>query len=473
MLRPVRPLRRSVDVSRRTSQGLQSVSNVSLPSSLTGRGETTGAASLAAATGASADTQPTQRTASTLPPLQPCLKEFRSKSSNYDAATRKEGCLFSSSCNTDAAIPQTHSNTAAARKTDGVAAQANSRLAGLPLEVKTSSYQKGSGSDLNWEQNQSLPAAAQKFLHPSEIVQLRTEARLEYYRGRRLQERKDVLHAEEEQRHFILEDARHQIEALRHWERESLEALLRAKSEEALPLQFLELRIQGRIQRDYAAADVEQRREGRAAWRTQVALEKAAAAESAAGEVERRAASHRFRAALTFVVVQEHNMRIVLEGEASEAWQSILSAEEADKAETAHRALVRFLNTPEQLASAAARERRERRQAKAAAKQRKLFEEQQASFVKGCHHGTSGTSVFQGDAAKKICGRCRVKWDDDLGYYVSLDRAVKTHPPPPPLEDASGVAKGDEPAPETATTAAAPLLKAKAVPESKKRKSRA
>ena len=369
MLRPILPLRRSVDLSRRPSQGPQTTIDSSLPSVLTASGD-------AVSGSFASDADAGKGMSTTLPRLQ-----------------------------------------------RGVV----------------------NPSTLQQEQHPRLPATAQRLFTSGEIVQLRVDARLEYYRGRRLQELKDVLHEEEEQRRLVVEDAVGQAQALRAWERSDLEAVLRAKSAEALPLQLLEQRIQARITHDYAEEDAKLRQEGRAAWMEQVVREKAAATETEADEVARRATSHRFRAAVTFVIVQERTMRASLEDEAAHDWEAFVQAEEASKTEAARQAMVRFLNTPEQLAIVAARERRERRQVKAAAKQRKLFEEQQETFVKGCHHGAGGSSVFEGNAPKKICSRCRVKLDEELGYFVSLDHAVKTHPPPPsfPASAAEGVQQSE------------------------------
>ncbi|KPI88624.1 hypothetical protein ABL78_2292 [Leptomonas seymouri] len=315
-----------------------------------------------------------------------------------------------------------------------------------------------------------LRVATQRFFTPGEIVQLRMDARLEYNKGRRLQERKDVIREEEQQRCLLTEDAMDQAHALHRWEREKFEALLRAQSAEALPFQFLEQRIQARIMRDYAREDAELRREGRAAWLEQLEKEKAAAIEMNTNAVERRAASHRFRAALTFIVVQERNVRTSLEEEATHHWEAFAQAEEASRADAAQRALERFLNTPEQLAIAEARERRERHEAKVFARLRKLFEGQQEKYIKGCHHATGGMSVFEGNAPKKICGRCRVKWDESLGYYVSLDRGVKIHPPPLPPSATDGGAKQHGNASTEAARSASAAPGSKAAPARRKAK---
>lgn len=300
------------------------------------------------------------------------------------------------------------------------------------------------GDDETSQRASLLPTAAQRLFTSGEIDRLRADARVEYTVGRRLQERKDLVHEETQQRHLLAADAVGQIQAVRQWETEAREALMRAKSAEALPLQYLEQRIQARIASDYSKRDAELRQEGRAAWMEHVAKSKEASAEPQPSDVERRAASHRFRAALTFIVVEERNLRDALASEAARAWESFRRAEEVSKAETAQRALERFLNTPEQLAIAAARERQERKQAKLADKQRKLFQQQQDGFVKGCRHGAGGTSVFEGDAPKKICGRCRVKWDEELGFYVSIDRSVKVHHPPA-IAKADGAAQEKKP----------------------------
>ncbi|KPA81953.1 hypothetical protein ABB37_03142 [Leptomonas pyrrhocoris] len=429
MLRPTRPLRRSADLSRRSSQGSQVASNTAVPPASDTRDNANSAFS-------AADGKPVYQSTTTLPFLRPCLTTPL-KNRTFGAA--EPPGKRASRCVTTAELADAPSCTGTResglmRHDDGAAVcfAATPPSAPEPLAAQMSG---ADGSVLH--QRGLLPAATQRLFTSDEIAQLRVEARLEYSRGRRLQERKDVIHEEGQERRLLIEDAMSQAQALRDWEKERFAALLRAKSAEALPLQLLELRIQARLTHDYAREDAEQRREGRAAWIDQVAEMKATVTKTETSAVDRRAASHRFRAAVTFVVVQEHNIRTSLEEEAARHWTAFFQAEETSKAEAAQRALVRFLNTPEQLAITAAREQRERRQAKIFAKQRKLFEEQQEKFTKGCHHATGGVSVFEGDPPKKICGRCRVKWDEKLGYLVPLDRTTKSHPPPLPLPSAS------------------------------------
>lgn len=282
-----------------------------------------------------------------------------------------------------------------------------------------------------------MPKSAQRLFTSAEVSTLRSEAQQTYTRRKRAEAQKELIAAEAEARSLLAEAALDQIAAVRELQEEEREWRTRAVSAAALPVQYLEQRIRRRIDEEYGQQDAQLRQEGRNAWRLRVELETAASVDASTREAERRAATHRFRAALTFIIVQEMELRKLLASESAKFWETFAQEEAEGKADAEHRAVVRFLNTPEQLALAAAREKRERRRALRTAKLLKLFQEQQEGFVKGCRHGTGGVSLFVGDAPKKVCGRCRVKWDEDLGYYVSIDRAVKMHPPPPPITAAA------------------------------------
>lgn len=437
MLRPVRPLRRSVDTSSRRSSNTTSAQESAAPHRANQRSRSPlNTPALSAISGVKATTSAGFDThlefengaAVAVPSLQPRLPDLQAR---HDCSTRPSPQRKSFHCSFKQGFAEM--NLRAASSTTCVKGnEADTRVscaARSPLAFETPHTRCDCDSAPS-QRASALPVAARRLFTSDEIDHLRFDARVEYTQGRRLQERKNVIHEEAEQRRLISTDALGQAHALQDLEKRRREALLRAKSDEALPLLYLEQRIQARIASDYALQDTELRQQGRLAWIEQVANSKTAGAQTQTSNAERRAASHRFRAALTFIVVEERNLRSSLQAEADHNWEALLRDEEASKAETAQRALERFLNTPEQLALTAERERRERRQAKMAAKQRKLFQEQQDSFIRGCRHGAGGASVFDGEAPKKICGRCRVKLDEDLGYYVSLDRGTKTHPPP-------------------------------------------
>lgn len=305
-----------------------------------------------------------------------------------------------------------------------------------------------------------MPESGQRLFTSGEVSSLRREARQTYAQRQRAEERRAVTIAEKEARTLLTDAAIGQLAAVRAMERDAREAHMRAASEAALPVQYLEQRIRQRIHADYAATDAALREEGREAWRTQVELLKTEKEGAAEREAERRAAVHRFSAAATFVMVQERTSRQEVVDAEMTFWDTLAPAEAESRAEAERLALERFLNTPEQLALAAAREQRERQHARRVAKLTKLFQTQQDGFINGCRHGTGGSSLFAGPNAKKLCGRCRVKWDEELGYFVSIDRAVKIHPPPPPpaiTADADGAAAAARsPAAKSAQSSVAP-----------------
>ncbi|CAG9576499.1 hypothetical_protein_-_conserved [Leishmania major strain Friedlin] len=441
MIRLSQPLRRSIDGRRRESNSSQS-SKVSMASRrLSCRSHEASALFSTAPAARCANTAPPGpaelpdaevTSAVSLPSLRSCTAEAYKVSDLRSVHPPQQ--LTSPFLATAVDFVGT-----AAAVTDTVESYADGRTKepSSPRKISTSHYACLHALFNGTNRQPCMSKSAQRLFTSAEVSTLRSEAQQTYARRKRTEEQKELIAAEAEARSLLAEGALDQIAAVRELQEEERVSRMRAVSAAALPVQYLEQRIRRRIDEEYAQQDAQLRQEGRDAWRLRVELETAASVDASMHEVERRAAAHRFRAALTFIIVQEMELRKLVEAESAKFWETFAQEEAEGKADAEHRALVRFLNTPEQLALAAAREKRERRRALRTAKVLKLFKEQQEGFVKGCRHGTGGVSLFVGDAPKKVCGRCRVKWDEGLGYYVSIDRTVKMHPPPPPITAAA------------------------------------
>ncbi|CAC9497127.1 hypothetical protein conserved [Leishmania donovani] len=442
MLRPSQPLRRSIDGWRRESNSSQS-SKVSMTSRrLSCRSHEASALFSTASAARCANTAPPGpaalpdaevTSAVSLPSLRSCTAEAY-KVSDLRSVHRPQQLTPPF-----LATAADFVDSGAAAVTDKVESYADGRTKepSSPRKISTPHHACLQVFFDGTNRQPCMPKSAQRLFTSAEVSTLRSEAQQTYTRRKRTEEQKELIAAEAEARSLLAEAALDQIAAVRELQEEERESRMRAVSAAALPVQYLEQRIRRRIDEEYAQQDAQLRQEGRDAWRLRVELETAASVDASTREVERRAATHRFRAALTFIIVQEMELRKLVEAESAKFWETFVQEEAEGKADAENRALVRFLNTPEQLALAAAREKRERRRALRTAKLLRLFQEQQEGFVKGCRHGTGGVSLFVGDAPKKVCGRCRVKWDEGLGYYVSIDRTVKIHPPPPPITAAA------------------------------------
>ncbi|GET89538.1 hypothetical protein, conserved [Leishmania tarentolae] len=443
MFRPAKPLRRSID-GRRSESTINQSSRASMSSRRLSYRSLDASASLSTATAARcANTAPPElaeaadaevTSTAVLPSLHPCTAEVYKVSDLRSVHPPQPLTSFSLGMAADFV-----DSAAAVAVADCAESYADGhpKEPSSPLKITTPHYACLHGF---WDDTKRLPCmpkSAQRLFTSDEVSTLRSEALQTYMRRKRMEEQRELIAAEEEARSLLSEAAVDQIAAVRELQKEELQLRMRAVSEAALPVQYLEQRIRRRIDEEYAQQDEQLRQEGRAAWRLRVEVETATLVDTRTYVAERRAAIHRFRAALTFIIVQEMDLRKHVEAESAKFWEKFAQEEAEGKADAEHRALVRFLNTPEQLALAAAREKRERKRALRTAKLLKLFQEQQEVFVKGCRHGTGGVSLFVGDAPKKMCGRCRVKWDENLGYYVSLDHTVKTHPPPPPITAAA------------------------------------
>nr|CAJ2475303.1 unnamed protein product [Leishmania braziliensis] len=437
MLRPSRPLRRSIDGQRRESSSSQSSKGSMASQRISCRFHetsssfaTTSTASCATAAppGPAAVPDSEMTLAVPLPSLHSCragaykvsgLRRVHSPPQGLTSSVSAADCMDNVA---SAVASSVKSNS------DGHSGQPSSSL-----KVSTPHYACLQRVFDGTVRQSCVPKSAQRLFTSAELSMLRNEARRTYTHRRSMEEQKELVVAEAEARSLLAEVALDHIAAVWELHRTECECRMRAASAAMLPVQCLEQRIRRRINEEDAQRDEQLRQEGRVAWRLQVELEKTAAADTGTREVERRAASHRFGAALTFITVQEIKLRKAVEAASAKFWGTFAQEVAEGKADAEHRALVRFLNTPEQLALAAAREQRERKRARRTARLLKLFEDQQKGFVNGCRHGTGGVSLFVGDTVKKVCGRCRVKWDEGIGYYVSIDRTVKTHPPPPPI----------------------------------------
>lgn len=281
--------------------------------------------------------------------------------------------------------------------------------------------------------------SGKKWFTPSEIALLHSQAQMEYEQKCRSLQLRSFIHEEENARMDVVVDATCQMRELQERATRGMETIMRETSLLPLPLQKLELRIKGRLTWEYHEQDMRLREEGRAAWKLETEeMEKAQVAADERNTVQRRAEKFQFGAAMTFLVVHERNLRGLLEQEVSAEWERLLGDEAADKEASDRLAHERFMNTPEQLALTAARERRDRKRQKRDARLLRLFTEQQNKFITQCHHRKDGGSLFEGPDAKVICGRCRVKLDEVVGYYVSLEKGVVIHPPPPESPTAHG-----------------------------------
>lgn len=281
---------------------------------------------------------------------------------------------------------------------------------------------------IEWDTRPTASCTQRRF-EDWELVTLRAEAVMDYLILKNRTEVGELERAETLAREEIVEDAQCQWFALCSRKQDTLGALgggpLTGKGR---AVQLLEERLQARTMcADLAARDEEeaQREEGRRAWNAHIEVQ-ARRERDAAEQV--RAAKERedqFRGAVTFLIVRERRDREELEVDEHWARRRLKEEDVAGRAEADRLTYERFINSPEQQALIAAQRLQEERARKAAARRQRLHAVEQARFIEGCHHGRGGVSLFGGPAPKKVCGRCRVKFDDSLGYYVSMDA-----PPP-------------------------------------------
>ncbi|KAG5502227.1 hypothetical protein GH5_05180 [Leishmania sp. Ghana 2012 LV757] len=442
MLRPSRPLRRSIDEQRREGGSSQSAKGFLVSRRIGRRSHAASTLFTTASAGGCTTMAPAApaavpnaeaMSAVPLPSLDSCSDGVCNAS---DLRGGHPPQRLTSSFPTTAA--DTVDAAAAVRKSAESYTYGSSKHASSPLKVATTHYTCLNVLFDRTDKQPHIPKSGPGLFTSTEVLELRSEARQAYARRRRMEERRQLIASEAEARSGVAGAALDQIAAVRELHKEERESLMRAASDAALPVQYLEQRIRHRIIEEDAKRDGQLRQEGRDAWRLHVQLCKEASEDLSARVVAYRAATHRFRAALTFIVVQEIELRKCVEVESAKCWEALVQEEAEGRADAERRALVRFLSSPEQLALTAAREQRERKRARRAAKLLRLFQEQQDGFVNGCRHGTGGLSLFVGGAPKKVCRRCRVKWDENLGYYVSMDRTMKIHSPPSPLTAAVG-----------------------------------
>ncbi|CCW65118.1 unnamed protein product [Phytomonas sp. EM1] len=161
--------------------------------------------------------------------------------------------------------------------------------------------------------------------------------------------------------------------------------------------------------------------EGRCAWQDEVKAQE----EKSREEVERsrlkKIQENQFRAAIVFIVCRERTDRGLLEGEVETAWNELCGKEANERKEAEQLAYERFMNSPEQLALAAERERKALRERKKKARLQRILQSEQKRIIERCHHGRNGTSLLENPGPQKACCRCRIRFDEHLGYYISSD----------------------------------------------------
>ncbi|KAG5476758.1 hypothetical protein CUR178_03932 [Leishmania enriettii] len=465
MLRPSRPLRRSIDEQRREGGSSESAKGFLVSRRIGRRTHATSTLFTTASAGGCTTMEPAGPAAvpnaeamSAVPPpsLDSCADGMRNTS---DIRGGHPPRRLTSSFPTTAA--DTVDAAAAVRKSAESYTYGSPKHASSPLKVETQHYTCLDVLLDRTDQQPHIQKSGQRLFTSIEVLELRREARQAYARRRRMEEQRQLIASEAEARSVLAGAALDQIAAVRELYKEERDSLIRAASDAALSVQYLEQRIRHRIIEEDAKRDEQLRQEGRDAWRLHVQLCNESSEDLSARVVAHRAATHRFRAALTFIVVQEIELRKCVEVQSAKCWEALVQEESEGRVDAERRALVRFLSSPEQLAQMAAREQRERKRARRTAKLLRLFQEQQDGFVNGCRHGTGGLSLFVGGAPKKVCRRCRVKWDENLGYYVSMDCTVRIHSPPSPLTAVVGT--GVKTAPPAVKQSAAEAAKSVSV----------
>lgn len=192
-------------------------------------------------------------------------------------------------------------------------------------------------------------------------------------------------------------------------------------------LSLLERRLVERKQKEeFLLAQTEERlrEEGRAAWRREQAELASQAAESERLATQRRTMECQGRAALVFLASRERVFRDEVTQAEEAAWGDMCRAEPAARVDLERLAYEQFMNSPEQLALAAAKLAKEAKERKKAARIKQLFEAEQMRLISICHHGRNGVSLLDpstAPAAKRVCPRCRVRYDEALGYLVRED----------------------------------------------------
>lgn len=260
-------------------------------------------------------------------------------------------------------------------------------------------------------------------LAPAEVEALRLEAHHEYrHRVDRLQ--LDELCREERGSREELASHAASTRAVLTDKQAAAAAALVAGCGEGAALAQLRSRLRGRAVAEAAALaerEAAMRSDGREAWLAEVALTAARGREADALAAQRRREADQFRAAVTFIVCLERGDRAALAADAAALHGALAPACEMEKAAAAAAAHERWLSSPEQQSAREAEAKGAARAHRLAAAASRRFALEQQRFITSCHHATSGGSLFDGPAPKKVCGRCRVRYDDGLQYYVRMD----------------------------------------------------
>lgn len=260
-------------------------------------------------------------------------------------------------------------------------------------------------------------------LKPQEVNALRIEAQREY-RLRIFQYEVGELYRLERRRREELEDsATGQWDALRAKEAEAAaeRGIGGRESQTFLRLQKRMLERQTGGGDDFASREAALREEGRKAWLAEVELKAQRAKDSAALACLRKEEEDQLHRAITFLICWERRDREMLLKELEADGQGLDVAFEQGSAEAVRLVQERFDSSPEQMALREEQEKKAAAARKVAARKERKFNLEQKRLVADCRHAQNGGSLFEGPGAKKVCGRCRVRFDDELGYYVSMD----------------------------------------------------
>ena len=169
-----------------------------------------------------------------------------------------------------------------------------------------------------------------------------------------------------------------------------------------------------------AAQEAIERLNGRTQWKAEA---EAYAIHVAASEGRRLAREQReadFRKARVFINGNELRGREDFVSQEAKKWASIVDGVARGAVEAEQRAKERYLNSDEYKQAVAERERKIAEAEALEIKKQNDFRREQAKLVNRCTHSRSGSSVFVGPLAKKMCLICKVKWDDAANCYIKM-----------------------------------------------------
>ncbi|CCW70700.1 unnamed protein product [Phytomonas sp. Hart1] len=269
-----------------------------------------------------------------------------------------------------------------------------------------------------------IPSRFHDLFGDSELQVYRREALSDYIIMKNKIELRDFFINERIIREEIDDVAFSQFQAIhtRFWEESSKFSMLADASGQLL------MKLQNRLQRsenfkEAKSAEWEARllAEGRCAWQEEVKSQEEKAREEVERSKQKKAEENQFRAAVVFIICRERTDRGLFEKEIEAAWNKLFSKEADERKEAEQLAYERFMNSPEQLALAAERERKALKERKRKARFQKILQAEQKRIIDRCHHGRNGTSLLENPGPQKSCCRCRICFDENLGYYVNID----------------------------------------------------